>query len=151
MTHRWHCAWLCTITVDFVIPRKGQSLLEAYDQWKAWAEPKVHCDYSFHMAITWWSEKVAEEMKVLTEVRSHRNRSHSWFLCIALRQPADGPCNNRSEVSTRSRCSWPTKACSCSRMITFTTPSVGAKSWVLFPRYIHPCVSFVIFFAVHFS
>ncbi|KAL6059835.1 dihydropyrimidinase [Balamuthia mandrillaris] len=55
-----------TMIIDFVIPQKNQPLLEAYDQWRAWADPKVNCDYSFHVAVTWWSEKVAEEMEVLT-------------------------------------------------------------------------------------
>lgn len=54
-----------TMLIDFVIPSNGQSLLEAYSQWRQWADPKVNCDYSFHVAVTWWSEKVAEEMEVL--------------------------------------------------------------------------------------
>jgi len=58
-----------TMLLDFVIPSKGQSLLEAYDQWRAWADPKVNCDYSFHVAVTWWSEKVAEEMEILARER----------------------------------------------------------------------------------
>ncbi|ELR17245.1 dihydropyrimidinase [Acanthamoeba castellanii str. Neff] len=58
-----------TMILDFVIPQKGQSLLEAYDQWKQWADPKVNCDYSFHVAVTWWSDQVADEMKVLAEER----------------------------------------------------------------------------------
>jgi len=55
--------------VDFVIPSKGQSLLEAYDQWRSWADPKVNCDYGFHVAVTWWSEQVSEEMGVLVRER----------------------------------------------------------------------------------
>lgn len=56
-----------TMLLDFVIPSKGQSLLEAYDQWRAWADEKVNCDYSFHVAVTWWSEQVAKEMEILTQ------------------------------------------------------------------------------------
>jgi dihydropyrimidinase len=63
--------------VDFVIPQKGQSLLEAYDQWRAWADPKVNCDYSFHVAVTWWSDKVAEEMEVLTKAKG----DHAVLTC----------------------------------------------------------------------
>eukprot|EP01114_Cavostelium_apophysatum_P017245 TRINITY_DN5077_c0_g1_i4.p1 TRINITY_DN5077_c0_g1~~TRINITY_DN5077_c0_g1_i4.p1 ORF type:complete len:502 (-),score=96.38 TRINITY_DN5077_c0_g1_i4:58-1563(-) len=56
-----------TTLIDFVIPSKGQSLLEAYDQWRNWADPKVNCDYALHVAITWWSDKVAEEMGILAK------------------------------------------------------------------------------------
>ena len=52
--------------MDFVIPQNGQSLIEAYKKWRSWADPKVNCDYSFHVAVTWWSEQVKEEMKQLT-------------------------------------------------------------------------------------
>ena len=46
-------------------PRPQVSLLEAYDQWSGWAK-KSAADYSFHVAVTWWSDKVREEMGVLT-------------------------------------------------------------------------------------
>ncbi|KAM3928380.1 dihydropyrimidinase isoform 2-T2 [Leptodactylus fuscus] len=54
-----------TMIIDFAIPKKGSSLIEAYDTWRSWADPKVCCDYSLHVAVTWWSEKVKEEMAVL--------------------------------------------------------------------------------------
>lgn len=57
------------ISVDFVIPSKGQSLLEAYDEWRSWADGKVCCDYAFHVAVTWWSKSVQKEMKILCEER----------------------------------------------------------------------------------
>lgn len=44
--------------IDFAIPQKGCSLTEAFDTWKSWADPKVCCDYSLHVAVTWWSNKV---------------------------------------------------------------------------------------------
>jgi len=58
-----------TMIMDFVIPKKGESLLEAYDKWRAWADEKVCCDYGFHVAVTWWSDQVAEEMATLTTER----------------------------------------------------------------------------------
>eukprot|EP00668_Euglena_longa_P029245 GGOE01036589.1.p1 GENE.GGOE01036589.1~~GGOE01036589.1.p1 ORF type:complete len:520 (+),score=166.28 GGOE01036589.1:38-1561(+) len=67
-----------TMLIDFVMPRKGQSLLEAFHQWQAWATPKVNCDYGFHVAVTWWSEQVAEEMGVL--VRDHGVNSFKVFM-----------------------------------------------------------------------
>ncbi|XP_055602680.1 dihydropyrimidinase isoform X2 [Uranotaenia lowii] len=58
-----------TTVIDFVIPQKGESLLEAYDTWRSWADPKVVCDYGLHVAITWWSKSVKDEMKILCEER----------------------------------------------------------------------------------
>ncbi|KAG2465192.1 DPYS Dihydropyrimidinase, partial [Polypterus senegalus] len=56
-----------TMILDFVIPQKGQSLLEAFENWKSSADPKVCCDYSLHVAVTWWSEKVKKDMQILVE------------------------------------------------------------------------------------
>lgn len=53
--------------MDFVIPSKGESLLVAYDRWRAWADAKVNCDYSFHIAVTWWAEEVEKEMEILVK------------------------------------------------------------------------------------
>jgi len=55
-----------TMIIDFVIPAPQVPLLEAYQQWMGWAQ-KAAADYSFHVAVTWWSEKVREEMGVLTQ------------------------------------------------------------------------------------
>jgi dihydropyrimidinase len=54
-----------TMIIDFVIPGPNTSLIGAYNQWMEWAK-KSASDYSFHVAITWWSDKVREEMGVLT-------------------------------------------------------------------------------------
>src|SRR5512142_804711 len=47
-----------TMVVDFCLPNPNQSLLEALQMW----DNKTSCDYSFHMAITWWDKQVWEEM-----------------------------------------------------------------------------------------
>ncbi|XP_049282145.1 dihydropyrimidinase isoform X3 [Anopheles funestus] len=58
-----------TTILDFVLPKKGESLLEAYDTWRARADPKVVCDYGLHIGITWWSKSVRDEMKILCQER----------------------------------------------------------------------------------
>ena len=55
-----------TMTVDFVLPEPGQSLLDALKMWDN-KSARAHCDYSFHMAVTWWGEQVFDEMKAVTE------------------------------------------------------------------------------------
>uniref|UniRef100_A0A8C9ENV6 Dihydropyrimidinase n=1 Tax=Pavo cristatus TaxID=9049 RepID=A0A8C9ENV6_PAVCR len=47
-----------TMIIDFAVPQKGCSLIEAFNKWKGWADPKVCCDYALHVAVTWWSDKV---------------------------------------------------------------------------------------------
>ncbi|XP_052870063.1 dihydropyrimidinase isoform X1 [Anopheles cruzii] len=58
-----------TTIMDFVLPKKGESLLEAYDEWRVRADPKVVCDYGLHVGITWWSKSVRDEMKILCQER----------------------------------------------------------------------------------
>lgn len=50
-----------TMLIDFVIPSPQQSLTQALDDWSDWATKAV-ADYSFHVAITWWSERVEQQM-----------------------------------------------------------------------------------------
>ncbi len=54
-----------TMIIDFAIPGPGVSLVET---WKSHAEKakKASADYSFHVAISWWSDQVKEEMGILT-------------------------------------------------------------------------------------
>ncbi|KAJ8707396.1 hypothetical protein PYW08_010648 [Mythimna loreyi] len=55
-----------TCVIDFVLPQKGQSLLEAYNNWREKADGKVCCDYGLHVGVTWWSPSVKKEMQQLT-------------------------------------------------------------------------------------
>ncbi|PIK43147.1 putative dihydropyrimidinase-like isoform X4 [Apostichopus japonicus] len=43
----------------------GESLVEAYEKWRGKADSKVCCDYSLHVAITWWSEQVEQEIETV--------------------------------------------------------------------------------------
>jgi dihydropyrimidinase len=53
-----------TAIIDFVIPDPQENILDAYKKWRGWAE-KSASDYSFHVAITWWSEQVRKDMGTL--------------------------------------------------------------------------------------
>jgi dihydropyrimidinase len=66
-----------TTIMDFVIPNPKQSLLEAYHQWRGWAE-KSAGDYTFHVAVTWWDDSVHAEMGTL--VREHGVNSFKHFM-----------------------------------------------------------------------
>ncbi|ACY14727.1 dihydropyrimidinase [Haliangium ochraceum] len=66
-----------TTIIDFAIPDPGQSLLQAFWQWREWAEHSA-CDYALHAAITWWGEGVAEDMGTLT--REHGVNSFKHYM-----------------------------------------------------------------------
>jgi dihydropyrimidinase len=53
-----------TTVIDFVIPDPQQPLMDAYRTWRGWAE-KAAGDYSFHVAVTWWSDSVHRDMGTL--------------------------------------------------------------------------------------
>ena len=66
-----------TMIIDFVIPNPQQNILDAYRQWREWAEKSVS-DYSFHVAITWWDDTVHADMGTL--VRDHGVNSFKHFM-----------------------------------------------------------------------
>ena len=55
-----------TSIIDFVIPDPQEPLMDAYRKWRGWAE-KSAADYSFHVAVTWWSEQVRADMGTLVQ------------------------------------------------------------------------------------
>ena len=55
-----------TMVVDVCLPAPNQSRLEALTMWDN-KTSKAACDYSFHMAITWWGEQVFNEMKTVVD------------------------------------------------------------------------------------
>ncbi|MDF1715144.1 MAG: dihydropyrimidinase [Antarcticimicrobium sp.] len=64
-----------TMVVDFALPSPGESLLDALKTWDN-KSARACCDYSFHMAVTWWSEQVFDEMKVVTEEKGINTFKH---------------------------------------------------------------------------
>ncbi|XP_046747109.1 dihydropyrimidinase isoform X4 [Diprion similis] len=67
-----------TMIIDFAIPKQGESLLEAYDRYRATADEKVCCDYGLHIGVTSWNSKVKEEMAILA--RDHGINSFKVFM-----------------------------------------------------------------------
>lgn len=55
-----------TMVVDFCLPNPDQSLMEALAIWQQ-KSGSACSDYSYHMAITWWSEQVFNEMQEVVE------------------------------------------------------------------------------------
>ncbi|MDA8586895.1 dihydropyrimidinase [Rhodobacteraceae bacterium] len=55
-----------TMVVDFALPAPGQGLHDALQMWHN-KSTKANCDYSYHMAVTWWGEQVFNEMASVIE------------------------------------------------------------------------------------
>jgi dihydropyrimidinase len=64
-----------TMVVDFALPSPGQGLLDALQMWDNKAG-RANCDYSYHMAVTWWGEQVFDEMKTVIEDRGINTFKH---------------------------------------------------------------------------
>jgi len=64
-----------TMVVDFALPAPQQSLLEALQMWDN-KSTRANCDYSFHMAITWWGEQVFDEMQTVVRDRGINTFKH---------------------------------------------------------------------------
>jgi dihydropyrimidinase len=55
-----------TMVVDFALPAPGQGLLDALEMWHN-KSGRANCDYSYHMAVTWWGEKVFDDMAAVVD------------------------------------------------------------------------------------
>jgi dihydropyrimidinase len=64
-----------TMVVDFALPAPGQGLLDALQMWDN-KSGRANCDYSYHMAVTWWGEQVFDEMKPVIEDRGINTFKH---------------------------------------------------------------------------
>ncbi|MCX7218814.1 MAG: amidohydrolase family protein, partial [Burkholderiales bacterium] len=84
-----------TSIIDFVIPNPQQSLMEAYQTWRGWAE-KSAADYSFHVAITWWDQSVHADMGKL--VRDGGVNSFKHFMAYKNAIMADDEGNDGRHI-----------------------------------------------------
>jgi dihydropyrimidinase len=66
-----------TTIVDFVIPARGQHLLDGLAMWREKARKAV-ADYAFHMAVTWFSDRTLSELEAC--VREHGIPSFKTFM-----------------------------------------------------------------------
>ncbi|WP_109464115.1 dihydropyrimidinase [Albibacillus kandeliae] len=64
-----------TMVVDFALPNPDQGLLDALKTWDN-KSTRAHCDYSFHMAVTWWGEQVFNEMETVVRERGINTFKH---------------------------------------------------------------------------
>ena len=64
-----------TMVVDFALPSPGQGLLDALQMWDN-KSTRANCDYSFHMAVTWWGEQVFDEMPTVVRDRGITTFKH---------------------------------------------------------------------------
>lgn len=55
-----------TMVVDFALPSPGQGLMDALKMWDN-KVARAHCDFSYHMAVTWWGEQVFDEMDAVVK------------------------------------------------------------------------------------
>ncbi len=86
-----------TSIIDFVIPNPQQSLMEAYQTWRGWAE-KAAGDYGFHVAITWWDESVKRDMGTLVNEEGVNSFKHFMAYKNAIM------CDDETLVNSFKRC-----------------------------------------------
>lgn len=56
-----------TTIIDFATQEKNNSLSSALEEWQMKAQTHAFCDYSFHMAITEWNNRIKDEMKTMIQ------------------------------------------------------------------------------------
>jgi dihydropyrimidinase len=66
-----------TCFIDFCIPSPGQSMLAALEDWRS-RSAKAVVDHTYHMAVTSWTDRTADEMRVV--VQEHGITSFKVFM-----------------------------------------------------------------------
>lgn len=64
-----------TMVVDFCLPSQGEGLHDALKRWDN-KSTLAHCDFSFHMAVTWWGEQVFNDMQSVIQDRGINTFKH---------------------------------------------------------------------------
>ncbi|KAJ8920201.1 hypothetical protein NQ315_011862 [Exocentrus adspersus] len=67
-----------TMILDFVFPKPGESLIDAFYEYRQKADGKVCCDYGLHVCLRSWSEQVRKEMEILC--KEHGVNSFKMFM-----------------------------------------------------------------------
>ncbi|CAG9818544.1 unnamed protein product [Phaedon cochleariae] len=67
-----------TMIIDFVFPKEGESLLDAFYEYRRKADGKVCCDYSLHVCLPTWSAHVQRDMETLC--KEHGVNSFKMFM-----------------------------------------------------------------------
>ncbi len=64
-----------TMVVDFALPSPGEGMFDALKRWDN-KSTRANCDYSFHMAVTWWGEQVFDDMEKVVRERGINTFKH---------------------------------------------------------------------------
>ncbi|MBD5559378.1 MAG: dihydropyrimidinase [Clostridia bacterium] len=87
--HSGSAAAVCggtTTVLDFATQEHGESLMQALQNWRVLADGKSCCDYGFHMAITEWTPRVADE---LTRMKQEGVTSYKLYMAYDNLRVAD--------------------------------------------------------------
>lgn len=57
-----------TTVIDMATPNKGSSLKECLNTWHQLAEGNSSCDYTYHMSIIEWNERIRSEIKEMFDL-----------------------------------------------------------------------------------
>jgi dihydropyrimidinase len=57
-----------TSFIDFVLPAPGEDPLEALATWQQQAEGNAACDYSFHMAVSAFTPRIADQLRKVVDL-----------------------------------------------------------------------------------
>lgn len=64
------------------MPRRDESLVDAYFRYRQKADDKVCCDYGLHVIVTTWNKQVKEDMTTLC--RQHGVNSFKVFMAYSF-------------------------------------------------------------------